>query len=581
MIWFNEKNSPTINFVRFGFQVHDNQSCFIIMKRLWRLALPVNLRIISKCTFLVVAGGDEARVARAGGSGRGAPCSTLANGTPSPRTLPPRAGWAVRTTNTVHSSPLLPAKAAATTSTTTPGATAAAAQWGSGRSPSSTLSSKRSPIASTTNALDSTNDRHNNQQLDHHLQQRLLTNCAVAPGGARSCRTDSLDSRGGSVLMSRNAPSPPSRPPSSASSVSTSSRNLARVHGHDHSRPLPPPRLSDLTGTSNFVPLTAPLAPLSTSNSFRTNSRTPVTTSNRSQNGDTIISSADLGTGIGTTRSRSSNETPRSPVGEVTLTVPRPDGDRIVNEYVETPFRPIIVQNQGRVSADGSKCAKNERWLQQQQKAQEYHNRNVHRRQNQLLQSSSTVGNAITKQPVSFTKEPSNALGSPNARSGDPPVVSVICVVCGRCKCESCREPLPMPSGWLCEDSCFCSPETALDYISCLCCVKGLFYHCNDSGSGVESEGGSCADEPCSCTGSRKTARWACLGALTFVLPCLLCYLPCKACVATCEACYIRLTTEGCRCDPTVLARHNPGVGVLRDSRDPEKRLLDPVTPEL
>ena len=385
--------------------------------------------------------------------------------------------------------------------------------------------------------------------------------------------------------MSRNAVSPPSRPPSSASSVSTSSSNLARVHGHDHNRPLPPPRLPDLTGTTNFVPLTAPLAPLSTSSSFRTSSRTPVTSSNRIQNGDTIVSGADLGTGIGTTRNRSSNESPRSPMGEVTLAVPRPDGDRVVNEYVETPFRPILVQNQERVSGEGQKCPKTERRLQQQQqKAAQYHNRhhrNPHRKQNHLLQSAAPVGNAITKQPMSFTKEPSNALspGSPNSR--DPAGLSIMCDFCGRCRCESCREPPPLPSRWLCDNSCFCSAETALDYASCLCCVKGLFYHCADSGSGVESESGSCADEPCSCTGSRKTARWACLGALTLVLPCLLCYWPFKGCVAVCEACYARHAAQGCRCDPSTLGRHNPGAGLLRDSRDPEKRLLDPVTPEL
>lgn len=270
-------------------------------------------------------------------------------------------------------------------------------------------------------------------------------------------------------------------------------------------------------------------------------------------------------------------------MGEVTLTVPRPDGDRIANEYVETPFRPILLQTQGRTLADTQKCPKTERRLQQQQqKAAHYHNSQRHRRQSHLLQSTTpAANNAITKQPVSFTKEPNNALGSPNSRSTDSTGLSIMCDFCGRCRCESCREPPPLPSRWLCDNSCFCSAETVLDYASCLCCVKGLFYHCADSGSGVESENGNCADEPCSCTGSRKTARWACLGALTLVLPCLLCYWPFKGCVAVCEACYARHKAQGCRCEPTTLGRHHPGVGVLRDSRDPEKRLLDPVTPEL
>lgn len=539
---------------------------------------------------MFVTGGDEARVARAGGSGRGAHCCTLANGTTSPRTLPPRAGWAVRTTNTTHSSPFQPATSP--TSAAAAAATEAATQWGSERALCSSLSSKRLPIpsptttrsdTSTTDALVNANVRQQQQQQQHdnhfhHHQNSLLTNRTLALG-TRSYRTDC------SLPMSRNAVSPPSRPPSSASSISTTSNNLARVHGHDHTRPLPPPRLPDTTGLPNFTPLTIPLAPLSSSNSFRTNSR-------RIQNADTIISSLPNSTELGTTtiataRNRSTNESSRSPMGEVTLTVPRPDGDRIANEYVETPFRPILLQNnQGRtLSADTPKCPKTERRLQQQQqKAAHYHNshhRHQLRRQNHLLQSAAPVGNnTITKQPVSFTKEPSNAT-SPNSRGTDSTGLSIMCDFCGRCRCESCREPPPLPSRWLCDNSCFCSAETVLDYASCLCCVKGLFYHCADSGSGVESENGNCADEPCSCTGSRKTARWACLGALTLVLPCLLCYWPFKGCVAVCEACYARHKAQGCRCEPTTLGRHHPGVGVLRDSRDPEKRLLDPVTPEL
>ncbi|XP_043468607.1 flocculation protein FLO11-like [Leptopilina heterotoma] len=514
-------------------------------------------------------GGDEARVARAGGSGRGAPCCTLANGTPSPRTLPPRAGWAVRTTNPSHTTPFLPAAASSST-TTSASAAEAATQWGSERALCSPLSSKRLPIPSPTTARSDTSAT--NANVRQHNDNSLLTKRTLASPGTttRSYRTDCT------VPMSRTAASPPSRPPSSASTNSS----LARVHGHDHTRPLPPPRLPDTTALPNFTPLTIPLAPLSSSNSFR--SRTPVTSvttsSSRVPNGD-----ATIDTGTSTTRNRSSNESPRSAVGEVTLTVPRPDGDRIANEYVETPFRPILLQTQGRTLADAQKCPKTERRLQQQQqKAAQYHNSQRHRRQNHLLQSAAPVGNnAITKQPVSFTKEPANALGSPNSRSTDSTGLSIMCDFCGRCRCESCREPPPLPSRWLCDNSCFCSAETVLDYASCLCCVKGLFYHCADSGSGVESENGNCADEPCSCTGSRKTARWACLGALTLVLPCLLCYWPFKGCVAVCEACYARHKAQGCRCEPTTLGRHHPGVGVLRDSRDPEKRLLDPVTPEL
>ncbi|XP_015595961.2 protein sprouty, partial [Cephus cinctus] len=515
-------------------------------------------------------GGDEARVARAE-SGRGP--SSFANGTASPRSLPPRAGWAVRATGSLSSS-AFPAPSGTTPSAAggqTSPRSSVVGQWANSDSISSSSSAATS-------------------QSGFNVKRHLAD-------GA-SGWSDRLELRG--VPMSQNA-SPPSRPPSSSSSISSTSA-LPRVHGHDHNRPLPPPRLPEGTGT--LVPLTAPLTPLSTS-SFRsrtslvhstTNSgtqsshsspqnarnqhlQTPGVASPVSAGSPTTISAA---IGANTTTTGSAGQAPRSPVGEVTLAVPRPDGERAVNEYVETPFRPSVAQN------PGQKCTKNER--RHHQKVQAHHHQlhqhanhhqslnHQHHHQNHLQSSSPT--NTVTKQPVSFTKEPANSISSgslgPRAEG-----LSIMCDFCGKCRCESCREPPPLPSRWLCDNSCFCSAETALDYASCLCCVKGLFYHCGDSGSGVDGEGGgSCADEPCSCTGSRKSARWACLGALTLVLPCLLCYWPFKGCVALCEACYARHASQGCRCDPSTLGRHL-GNAVVRDSRDPEKRLLDPVTPEL
>ncbi|XP_015110509.1 protein sprouty [Diachasma alloeum] len=353
--------------------------------------------------------------------------------------------------------------------------------------------------------------------------------------------------------MSTNGQNSPSRPASSASSGSSTS-NLPRVHGHDHTRPLPPPRLEQMPAVSTIaVPLTSPLPPLSASSSFR--SRLPLTNS--------------LSDSLSSPRGSE-----RSQVGEVTLTVPRPDGERAVNEYVETPFR------QAHTTNPSQKCMKTERRHHHLAHHHKSDSRLPRRHQQTLLQSSPSA--PVTKQPVSFTKEPANTIGtgSIGPRSNDPSL-SIMCDYCGKCRCESCREPPPLPSRWLCDNTCFCSAETALDYASCLCCVKGLFYHCGDTGSGGDSEaGGSCADEPCSCSGSRKGARWACLAALTMVLPCLLCYWPLKGCVTICEACYARHAAQGCRCDPN--ARHNDNeIVVTRDSRDPEKRLLDPVTPEL
>lgn len=196
-----------------------------------------------------------------------------------------------------------------------------------------------------------------------------------------------------------------------------------------------------------------------------------------------------------------------------------------------------------------------------------------------------TAINTVTKQPVSFTKEPANTLGTRDSTS-----LSIICDFCRKCRCESCREPPPLPSKWLCNNTCLCSAENVLDYTSCLCCVKGLFYHCVDGGNGgaiasnIDGEDvtTNCADEPCSCTGNRTASRWACLSALTLIMPCLLCYWPLRGCVTVCEACHARHAAQGCRCNPnTISSRHHPISNDIGDSRDPEKRLLDPVTPEL
>ena len=174
---------------------------------------------------------------------------------------------------------------------------------------------------------------------------------------------------------------------------------------------------------------------------------------------------------------------------------------------------------------------------------------------------------------MSFTKEPAQR---PEAAGG----LSIICERCGRCRCESCREPPALPSRWLCGNACLCSADTCVDYATCLCCVKGLFYHCADGGLGPSgstldddaSEAGvGCADDPCSCSGPRVAARWGCLGALALLCPSMLCYWPLRGCVALCEAGYRKHAAQGCRCE------------VRPPALEPEKRLLDldPAPPDL
>lgn len=217
---------------------------------------------------------------------------------------------------------------------------------------------------------------------------------------------------------------------------------------------------------------------------------------------------------------------PLRPPPPVSLAAPRPEADRTTNEYVETPFRaapPTPPPPQPP---------------------------RHHRPTTLALLPPAT---AITKQPgaTSFSKD------APALPQECTTSTSITCPDCGRCRCESCQLPRPLPQKWMCSDSCLCSADTVIDYSSCLCCVKGLFYHCSE-GDGGET----CADEPCGCGPEKWAARWGSLGLLTICLPCLICYWPFRGCKKVVEVCYARNSRKGCKCRrPT--------------QTTPEKRLLD------
>ncbi|XP_012696064.1 protein sprouty homolog 2 [Clupea harengus] len=119
------------------------------------------------------------------------------------------------------------------------------------------------------------------------------------------------------------------------------------------------------------------------------------------------------------------------------------------------------------------------------------------------------------------------------------------CEDCGRCKCKECTRPRHLPTCWLCGQRCLCSAENTVEYGTCVCCVKGLFYHCSTD------DEDTCADKPFSCSQAHCCARWSALGALTLLLPCLLCYLPAKSCLTLCQGCHDRAKRPGCRCKNT------------------------------
>lgn len=116
------------------------------------------------------------------------------------------------------------------------------------------------------------------------------------------------------------------------------------------------------------------------------------------------------------------------------------------------------------------------------------------------------------------------------------------CEDCGRCCCSECTRPRVLPSCWMCGRRCMCSADSAVEYGTCVCCVKGLFYHCSSD------DEDTCADKPFSCTQPRCCVRWTTISFLALCFPCLLCYLPAKGCVSVCQSCYDRVTRPGCQC---------------------------------
>uniref|UniRef100_A0A182MWD2 Protein sprouty n=1 Tax=Anopheles culicifacies TaxID=139723 RepID=A0A182MWD2_9DIPT len=174
----------------------------------------------------------------------------------------------------------------------------------------------------------------------------------------------------------------------------------------------------------------------------------------------------------------------------------------------------------------------------------------------------------------------SGALGTAGGTGTDGlmGIGSITCPRCRRCRCEECQKPRPLPSHWLCDKSCLCSAETIIDYASCLCCVKALYYHCSKEheferevigpDGTIETETVSCADDPCSCVPHKRTTRWGCLGALSVALPCLWCYWPMRGCVAICARCYAKHSRHGCRCTqhPAAPAGSNTPGGILNGS---------------
>ena len=292
-----------------------------------------------------------------------------------------------------------------------------------------------------------------------------------------------------------------------------------------------------------------------------------------------------------------------TPAEVISLTQPRPDVDRIRNEYIDTPLKgglhPLHAETHPHIhiggsphdhlalvsplghssGGNGSKTLPATSWA--SSKSLPLSSPSLKRMQ------STRRSLPITKQPLTFTKDTScgSGIGSSSssgpggcASGGSRPLRlvasdtsadsssstgcdgvgirmksddSIICPQCERCRCLACRTPRPLPSSWMCHDKCLCSADACVDYVSCLCCVKALFYHCacDAEDDACDASDAACADRPCSCSGPRPLARWACLASLSFLLPCLVCYWPLRGGVRCVEMCYQRCTSHGCRCN--------------------------------
>ncbi|XP_053573138.1 protein sprouty homolog 4 [Bombina bombina] len=150
---------------------------------------------------------------------------------------------------------------------------------------------------------------------------------------------------------------------------------------------------------------------------------------------------------------------------------------------------------------------------------------------------------AVRIQPKVINCKPQDVKG-PIAQELDKHFL--LCEACGKCKCKDCTLPRTLPSCWVCNQDCLCSAQNLVNYSTCMCLVKGVFYHCTN-----EDDEGSCADHPCSCSHSNCCARWSFMGALSLVFPCLLCYLPATGCVKLSQKCYDKASRPGCRCKNT------------------------------
>lgn len=402
-----------------------------------------------------------------------------------------------------------------------------------------------------------------------------------------------------------------------SSSINSSLSSITTTNSHRSIPPIPPAtapltplqnnRITNLTSNNNNNNSTTSTTSTSTTTTVSTFSRrrtempvqqqnriaapSPVPSVTRSLTPSSVVAPTAnfISNAISTVVGRSP-----SPVNNsVTLQIPRPENERLPNEYVDTPF---TNHNNSKLTTPGSRHSLATSTVPNRNQLNSQHTTNISTIDGISVLNNNNINNnkvilpnrtstaqrpnllPITKQPSfrntntlskkdaalhqQFSHCPEDSiLSSQNAAnnnglnisSASDQLNSIVCPQCNRCRCEKCQGPRKLPETWICDEHVLCSAETIIDYVSCLCCVKGLFYHCSkDHELDCESETIRCAEDPCSCVPYKRTSRWGCLSVLSILLPCLWCYWPMRGCVSLCAKCYATHTRHGCRCNNNI-----------------------------
>lgn len=353
----------------------------------------------------------------------------------------------------------------------------------------------------------------------------------------------------------------PFAPVSLPASAPRSQLSAAGASGR-HSRPLPPPGGARRIQVPVPPPrpehtLTAGSRPLPPPPSLSLPSSQAQTASAASKNASSPQAAGPQQPGLQPTvpispNSLSSSLLPASHWSGVTLTQPRPEPDREKNLYTEAPKKlPQQIISDLPIGLSATK----------QQHTSTF---------SAASSESSSVNSqlsSISVIPTSNNKLKNHENGSDkldnnlengsggseflsSSRNSSRQEESIFCQRCGKCKCEACVRPRKLPEKWLCGGTLLCSKKTVVDGLSCMCCVRGLFYHCTKDSQRGEIDPNK---EPCSCTGNQAAARWGIMLPLLPLIPCLIAYPLWGACAKMTESVYAKCTASGCQCQNSTL----------------------------